>query len=412
MDIQRDKRGAELILILRGRLDASWAGHVAAALAAAVRDGEHHLRVEMSAVGYVSSAGLRTLLTAHRQAKAIGGSFGVLAPSPAVRDVLGLAGLEQLIATAEAAAAAPAATPLAPVPLRVHEGAVARHELHPVAGARPGGLRVRITGEVGRLRHGTAPEALSPARFGPGTFALGVGALGTDAADSCGRLGELLAAGGAAAYQPTDGPGRPDFVVTEGGLEPSGHLLLGLAGEGDFSLLSRFTPRGDRRTVPLTALAAEALELGAAPAVAFVAAVETAGLVGATLRRSPAAEAGGDERFAFPGVRDWLSFTPERAFRDSTALLAGVVARPGTAFDPLLRPLGGNDLRAHVHAAVFPYRPVRQGAVELAATVRELFDGQGLQAILHLLADPRGPGGAGDSEFLRGALWCAPAHPA
>jgi len=407
MDIQRDKRGAELILILRGRLDASWAGHVATALAAAVRDGEHHLRVEMSAVGYVSSAGLRTLLTAHRQAKAIGGSFGVLAPSLAVREVLELAGLEQLIA-----AVAPAAAPAATVPARVHEGTAARHELHPVAGARTGGLRVRITGEVGRLRHGTAPEALSPARFGPGTFALGVGALGTDAADSCGRLGELLAVGGAAAYQPTDGPGRPDFVVTEGGLEPSGHLLLGLAGEGDFSLLSRFTPLGDRRTVPLAALAAEALELGAAPAVAFVAAVETAGLVGATLRRSPAAEAGGDERFAFPAVRDWLSFTPERAFRDSTALLAGVVARPGTPFDPLLRPLGGNDLRAHVHAAVFPYRPVRQGAVELAATVQELFEGQGLQAILHLLADPRGPGGAGDSEFLRGVLWCAPAHPA
>ena len=47
MDIQRDKRGGELILILRGRLDASWAGHVADALAAAIRDGEHHLRTEI-----------------------------------------------------------------------------------------------------------------------------------------------------------------------------------------------------------------------------------------------------------------------------------------------------------------------------------------------------------------------------
>lgn len=406
MDIQRDKRGELLVLVLRGRLDASWAGHVSTALEAAVRDGEHHLRAEMSAVGYVSSAGLRTLLTAHRQAKAIGGSFGILAPSATVREVLELAGLEQLIS----AAAAPEAAPAGPAPGRVHEGAAARHELHPVAGARPGGVRVRISGEAAQLQRGAG--ALFPARFGPGTFALGVGALGHDAADSRGRLGELLAAGGAAAYQPTDGPGRPDFLVTERGLEPSGHLLLGLAGEGDFNLLSRFTPLGDRRTVPLAALAAEALALGAAPAVAFVAAVETAGLVGATLRRSPAAEAGTEERFTFPAVRDWLSFTPERSFRESTALLAGVVARPGTPFDPLLRPLGGEGLRAHVHAAVFPYRPVRQGAIELAATVRELFDGQGLQAILHLLADPRGPGGAGDSEFLRGALWCAPAHPA
>ena len=113
MDIQRDKRGAQLVLVLRGRLDASWAGHVAEALAAAVRDGEHHLRAEMSAVGYVSSAGLRTLLTAHRQARSIGGSFGVLAPSGAVREVLELAGLEQLIADAP-----PVAAPAGPRPGR------------------------------------------------------------------------------------------------------------------------------------------------------------------------------------------------------------------------------------------------------------------------------------------------------
>ena len=86
--------------------------------------------------------------------------------------------------------------------------------------------------------------------------------------------------------------------MTEGGLEPSGHLLLGLAGEGDFALLSRFNPLGDRRSVPLAALAAEALALGEAPAVAFVAVVESAGLVGATLRQSPAAGTGADERFA------------------------------------------------------------------------------------------------------------------
>ena len=38
----------------------------------------------------------------------------------------------------------------------------------------------------------------------------------------------------------------------------------------------------------------------------------------------------------------------------------------------------------------------------------ELFEGQPPQAILHLLADSRGFNGAGESEFLRGALWMAP----
>jgi hypothetical protein len=122
-----------------------------------------------------------------------------------------------------------------------------------------------------------------------------------------------------------------------------------------------------------------------------------------------ASGAGLGSRFAFPEIRDWLSFTSERAFRDSTSLFVGVAARRGTDLDPLLRPLArGSDLVGHFHAAVFPYRPLRKGRVEMKTSVAELFEGQPPQAILHLLADSRGFNGAGESEFLRGALWMAP----
>jgi hypothetical protein len=63
----------------------------------------------------------------------------------------------------------------------------------------------------------------------------------------------------------------------------------------------------------------------------------------------------------------------------------------------------------HFHAAVFSYRPLRKGRMEMKASVAELFEGLPPQAILHLLCDPRGFSGAGESEFLRGALWVAPA---
>jgi hypothetical protein len=188
---------------------------------------------------------------------------------------------------------------------------------------------------------------------------------------------------------------------------PAGRLLSGLSGIGDFPLLARFAATEEARTVGLAELTAAALEFAAAPAAAFVAVTETAGLVGAALRRSPAADPAAD-RFAFPGIRDWLTFTGERAFRDSASLLVGVVARPGTPLDPQLRPLGGAGLLAHVHAAVFPYRPLRKGRIDLPATLAELFDGPGLTAVLHLLADPRELVGAGESAFARGALWLAP----
>src|SRR5690606_27263521 len=139
------------------------------------------------------------------------------------------------------------------------------------------------------------------------------GALGATYADCEARFGEFLAVSGVAAFQPSDGSSRPDFAVTDGAFVPEGRVLSGLTGEGSFPLLARFSATAEARTVGLTELARTALELSGAKAAAFVAITETAGLVGATLRRSPATESNGD-RFAFPQIRDWLSFTSERAF--------------------------------------------------------------------------------------------------
>ncbi|EIP99406.1 anti-anti-sigma factor [Opitutaceae bacterium TAV1] len=401
MDISRHKTGNRLTLRLVGRLDANWCNHVQDALAAAVRDGEHHLFLDMAGVGYISSAGLRVLLSFYKQLRAINGRFGVVRSSPATRSVIELAGLDLLFAADPEATSADGETGSA------HASASARYELFRQE-TLPAAMRLALVGDASVLHHGADPARVLPAGFGAHAFALGVGALGTTWADCAPRFGEFLAVAGVAAFQPSDDSSRPDFAVSQGAFVPEGRLLAGLSGEGAFPLLARFEATAGARTVGLAELAGAALELAAAPAAAFVALAETAGLVGAALRRSPAPPDAG-ERFAFPQIRDWLSFTSERAFRDSTSLLVGVVARPGTPLDPLLRPLGRDSgLHAHVHAAAFPYRPLRKGRIEQKAAVTELFDGHALQAVLHLLADPREFNGAGESAFYRGALWIAP----
>ena len=84
-----------------GRLDANWCGHVQEALAAAVKEGEHRLHLDMGGVNYLSSAGIRVLLTFYKQLRAISGEFGVVNPSPVVRSVLDLSGLGMLISGAD-----------------------------------------------------------------------------------------------------------------------------------------------------------------------------------------------------------------------------------------------------------------------------------------------------------------------
>jgi len=407
MEISRQKSADLLVLRLTGRLDANWCAHVQNALTAAVRDGEHRVHLDMAGVSYVSSAGLRVLLATYKQLRAINGLFAVANASPAVREVLELAGLEMLLAADGATLSA------AEESGRAHASASASYEIFPSAPTAPAapGLRLSVVGDGAMLAQGAGVTPIAARDFGATAFALGLGALGAGAADCAPRFGEFLAIAGNAAFQPSDGSSRPDFAVSQGAFVPKGCLLLGLAGEGAFGTLARFEATKEARTLGLAELAQTALDLGGARAVAFVAITETAGLVGATLQRSPAPAGTKEMRFGFPQIRDWLSFTSERAFRDTTSLLVGVAARPGTALDPLLRPLGSPSLLAHVHAAAFPYRPLRKGRIELKPSVDELFDGHALQAVLHLLADPREFNGAGESEFFRGALWLAPVQP-
>lgn len=405
MEISENKSGEFFVLRLAGRLDASWCGPVQGALAGAIRGGEHRLRLDMAEVSYISSAGLRVLLTSYKQLCAINGSFEVVRPSAAVRSVLELAGLELLLGADEPAADAGVAA-TAPI-LGRHASPSAEYELFPVPGGGPS--RVGIVGDAEAWRAGKATGGAW--RCTAGSLVIGVGALGADEAEAGARAGEFLAVAGVAAFQPPEASSRPDFLVSQVALIPEARLLTGLAGEVAFSRLARFEAKAEARSVSLAELAGTALQLAGTPAVAIALLAESNGLVGASLRRS-AGVAPGAPRLGFPEVRDWISFSGERVYRDSTTLIVGVVARPGTVLDPLLRPHGGDaTVRAHLHAAVFSYRPLRKGRIELAPSVAELFEGQGLQAVLHLLADTRGFHGAGDSEFQRGALWLAPFQP-
>jgi hypothetical protein len=240
------------------------------------------------------------------------------------------------------------------------------------------------------------------------TFGFGLGAFGHGFQDAQTRFGEFLAVGGSAAYLPTDGTNVPDFMVSSGKLVPEMNVLYGLRCEGGFTHLMRFESSTAEGPISLAELVRSALEISGAPAIGIVMVVESAGLVGAALRRSPAAAAGAsDAPFKYPEVRSWLSFSTERLYSRSLALISGVAASSECApLAPLLRPLGtGAWPLGHFHAAAFSYRPLQKGSIDLKTTVTTLFETETLQGVLHLLTDDRVAAGPQQSEFVRGACW-------
>jgi hypothetical protein len=222
------------------------------------------------------------------------------------------------------------------------------------------------------------------------------------------RLGELIAVAGCAAYFPTDGARKPDYVVGSGQVPPSVTLATGLTCEGDFSRLVRFTTRADAHAVPLSEIATVCLDAAGKKMAGLVIAGETAGLCGARLRRSP----GGDSpvRFDLPDIREWLSFAPERTHPSTTALIVGLVARvPEGPVAAHLRPIGlTGRLFAHFHAAVFSYRPLPRRTVDLGNLVRHLFADHELLDVIHLVQDDRGEAAVGESALVRGVGWVGP----
>ena len=79
--------------------------------------------------------------------------------------------------------------------------------------------------------------------------------------------------------------------------------------------------------------------------------------------------------FAFPGVRDWLSFTAEAAFANTTSLIVGFAASqargPGSiCLNRSCPPVNSTVISTRRRFLTSP----AQGQVDLGETVRPLFD--------------------------------------
>jgi anti-anti-sigma factor len=430
MEITKHHAGDLVELEVQGRLDGYWADHLASALDEAIRQGSHHVRLDLSQVAFLSSAGIGILVKFYNQLKGIQGSLAVSKSSEQVRKVLEVSGLKDVLLAKVAPAPEPSIgaegaqraaarkLPFASKPMAQIEEPGVMFDVYALAPESR--LRCHVVGDPSLLEGCRfRKEHCQTMEFPDSTFAIGLGALGEHFEDCQRRFGEFIATAGAVAYLPTDGTNMPDYLVAAEKSVPDVQVCYGIACEEPnaqpFTRLVRFEAKKEPGSVTLFHLVEACLDLADTERIGIVMIAESAGLMGAALRRSPALAASEDALFQFPLIRDWLTFTAERSYTRSTALVVGVAARrDAEALAPLIRPLGrggsksGRPIAGHFHAAAFSYSPVQKGEIDLKAAVRGLFEGQALEGILHLLSDDRAIAGAGESEFVRGACWMGP----
>jgi anti-anti-sigma factor len=403
MEITTQQFADALEVKVKGRLDNYWSEHLRRNLEEIIRGGAHVIWLNLSELNYLSSAGVGLLVRFYRQLKGIGGAFVITNPSEHVKMVVEACKLSPILFAVKA----PVAPTAHRAEVRHFSTATASFELQECGADKP--LVCQRIGNPDLLKGCRfAAQDCKTAKFPACSFGLGLGAFGNGFAEAQTRFGEFIAVGGSAAYLPTDGTNVPDFMILRGDLVPELNVLYGLRCEGGFRQMLRFEVANPAKPITLTELVRTALESSGAAIIGMAMVAESAGLLGAALRRSPAA--GQQVRgapFQYPEVRKWLSFSTERLYSRSLALVAGVAtAGESNPLTAMLRRLGTAQWpTGHFHAAAFSYRPLQKGEIDLQTTVTSLFETENLQGVLHLLGDDRDTAGLQESEFVRGACW-------
>jgi anti-sigma B factor antagonist len=85
------------VVEVNGRVDSMSANQLGDALSNVIDDGHVKLVLDLSGVEYMSSAGLREIVTALKKVKRASGDLRLAQPSDRVREVLEMAGLDTII---------------------------------------------------------------------------------------------------------------------------------------------------------------------------------------------------------------------------------------------------------------------------------------------------------------------------
>ena len=99
MQIDEEHKPGALVIAVSGRIDSTTAGELEAVLPARVQ-AEDAIVLDLGAVSYVSSAGLRVLLKGAKTAKATGHRLTLAGLAPTVQevfDISGFSGIFQIV---------------------------------------------------------------------------------------------------------------------------------------------------------------------------------------------------------------------------------------------------------------------------------------------------------------------------
>lgn len=231
------------MVALEGRLGAFEAARMGKELEALIREDDHYLVLDMSGALYLSSGGIRLLLSTHKKLAGRKGHLSLCGITEFPAQVLKMAGMEGMFPAYTTVEEAVKHTSLLKDMKRsekdwrnlpcYHRNNTSFYVFHVTD--RPAVLKT--VGDLAKVMNATLePQDIRQRRFSEAEYSIGLGALGGSLEDCLPLLGEMMTSGGIMVWLPTDGNDTPDFLIPQ---KDTGEVLihtgLNLALHGEFN---------------------------------------------------------------------------------------------------------------------------------------------------------------------------------
>lgn len=405
MTITWSEQNGVAVARLAGRLDGFGAKAAAAELGPERAAGR--LVLDCAELSYLSSAGVRVLITLQKAAAAGGGAVALAGVQPfcwSVLEMSGLAGMIPVFGTVGEAAAE----------LQAHEGAgrtaeacetgVGRFVFHPVGS---GAATIDIMGDIANVIDCAITEELVAGKpFFETEYSLGLGALGAAPDDYLPVMGEAMMVAGTMVWLPTDGNDTPDYMIPrKASTAVVLHTGFNASIRGGFNEFAEFTaPAGRAATIREIYRALFDLAKARRPDFRGVLGLawraEIDGAFGAGITKSPLLAnrpANGKMITDASNFGEWFESDTTPRHAGTTALICGAgedltADRSGIDQDRLRRMFYVNPANKaaqhevlHNHAVFFRDAPPPGGTHDMDVEMRRVVDGGEFVDMRHLL---------------------------
>lgn len=395
------------IVHISGKLDSFNSQEIADKLNSQIDKGFFNLILDLGKVDYLSSMGIRVLLTLKKRVHRLNGDVKLSCVQPYPLNILKISGFLDIFSIYDTINDAEKSFITAeqiemedPENIETCNTSIGVFKF---LKRNNNPSKIKITGSnIDFLYARCSEESIVSENLSNMKYSLGIGGLGEKIADYFNCIGELMTIAGTVVWVPTDGHNIPDFLIPMNENEEIKiHTVFNIALDNTFNEIVRFEADNQRDGATIDAIYEELFSISGKRIPDFkgllglVMRADVGAIFGAGIKRAPIQNNTPENKQMIThreNIKEWLNFQVELEHKNTTALIVGVGLDYPSKFDPSqiqaifnTDPATKKSKLFHNHAAIFKFLPEIKTSYQLENEINNVFKNGDFISMQHLL---------------------------